>query len=92
MEAADDETTLARGLQNPPPPKSGSIPPLKDLVGQQFADYRLDEIITMGHSGMVFRGTDVVNNRVITYPSELLDCLNEIGKNRNVDADMRYNH
>jgi serine/threonine protein kinase len=65
IEAADDETTLAKGLQNPPPAKSGSVPQLKDLVGQQFADYRLDEIITMGHSGMVFRGTDMVKNRPV---------------------------
>lgn len=65
IEAGNDETTLARGLQNPPPAKSGSVPPLKDLVGEQFADYRLDEIITMGHSGMVFRGTDTVNNRSV---------------------------
>jgi serine/threonine protein kinase len=63
VEASPDETTLARGLQNPPPPKSGATPALKDLVGQQFADYRLDEIITMGHSAMVFLGTDTKKNR-----------------------------
>ncbi len=65
IEAADDETTLARGLQNPPPPKAGATPQLKDLVGQQFADYRLDEIITMGNCGMVYRGTDIKKNRPV---------------------------
>ncbi len=65
IEASDDETTLARGLQNPPPAKAGATPQLKDLVGQQFADYRLDEIITMGHSGMVYRGTDTKHNRPV---------------------------
>ncbi len=65
IQASDDETTLAKGLQNPPPAKSGSIPQLKDLVGQQFGDYRLDEIITMGHSGMVYRATDTANNRMV---------------------------
>ena len=63
LEAADNETTLGRGLQDPPPPKTSAAPQLKDLVGQQFANYRLDEIIAMGHSGMVFKATDLENDR-----------------------------
>lgn len=65
FETSADATTLARGLQSPPPAKGGATPQLKDLVGQQFADYRLDEIITMGHSGMVYRGTDTKHNRPV---------------------------
>ena len=43
----------------------GGATHLSDLVGQQFADYRMDEIITMGNSGMVFRGVDTKHNRKI---------------------------
>ena len=62
---ASDQTTLARGMANPPKPNQNATPKLQELVGQTFADYRLDEIITLGHSGMVFRGTDTKNDRVV---------------------------
>ena len=42
-----------------------SIPKLQDLLGETLSDYRLDEIITMGNSGMVFRGIDVANDRAV---------------------------
>ena len=38
---------------------------LQDLVGETFADYRLDSIITMGNSGMVFKGTDTKRDRPV---------------------------
>ena len=40
-------------------------PKLQELVGQSLGDYRLDEIITMGNSGMVFRGTDTKRDRMV---------------------------
>ena len=65
LEGTTDQTTLSRGMQNPPPPRADATPQLKDLVGKQFADYRIDKIITMGHAGMVYRGTDTKKDRAV---------------------------
>ncbi len=65
LESPADQTTMAKSLQNPPPPKAGRVPALKDLIGQEFADYRLETIITMGNTGMVYRGTDTKQHRPV---------------------------
>ncbi len=62
LESQHDETTLGAGLRNPPP---GKTPRLKDLIGSSLADYRLDEIIAAGRSGVVFKGVDTVKNRPV---------------------------
>ncbi|MEM6473041.1 MAG: FHA domain-containing serine/threonine-protein kinase [Planctomycetota bacterium] len=38
---------------------------LKSLVGQTFSDFRLDEVLTVGKSGLVFRGTDTAKDRPV---------------------------
>lgn len=40
------------------------IVPLKDLVGQSLAHYRLDSIVAEGNTGMVFKAHDTEKNRV----------------------------
>lgn len=60
MDAAEEETTLAAGMKKPPPPKS---PRMKDLIGQQLADFELLEIVAAGKSGVIFRTKDVVKDR-----------------------------
>ncbi len=65
LEGAADEATISGDAafgRPKPKPKTKRLP---DLVGETFADYRLDSIVTMGNSGMVFRGTDTKNNRVV---------------------------
>lgn len=59
LSAGSEQTTLARGFANPPKPKPDATPRLQELVGRTFGDYQLDEIITLGKSGMVYRGTDI---------------------------------
>lgn len=62
LESQDDETTLGAGFRNPPPTKS---PKMKDLIGETLSDYRLDEIIAAGRSGVVFKGVDTVKDRPV---------------------------
>ena len=38
---------------------------LKDLVGKTLGDFQLESIVTMGNSGMVFRGTDTKRERPV---------------------------
>ncbi|MEL7338822.1 MAG: serine/threonine-protein kinase, partial [Planctomycetota bacterium] len=38
---------------------------LKKLVGQSFSDFRLDSVLTVGKSGLVFRGTDTAKDRPV---------------------------
>ncbi|TWU07493.1 FHA domain-containing serine/threonine-protein kinase [Stieleria varia] len=65
IDGIQDEATIAgdQAFGRPKPqPKSKR---LQDLVGESFADYRLDSIITMGNSGMVFKGTDTKRERPV---------------------------
>lgn len=62
LETAADATTLGSGFRNPPPEKT---PSMASLVGEKLADFELAEIIARGSSGVVFRGTDTVNNRLV---------------------------
>lgn len=57
-EAADSETSLAKGLKNPPPPKNGSPPDAKDLLGKSVGPFRLERIMHSGASGLLFRAVD----------------------------------
>ncbi|MFV1969111.1 MAG: protein kinase [Pirellulaceae bacterium] len=59
-----EEATLADNPlfgQRMPKPK---VTPLKDLVGQSLAHYRLDSIIAQGNSGMVFKAHNTQKDRV----------------------------
>ncbi len=62
LDTANDETTLAGSLRNPPPTKT---PRFKDLIGQQLGDFRLEEIVAAGRSGVVFRGKDTVKGGAV---------------------------
>lgn len=46
-----------------PKPAGKRYGPLKDLVGQTFGHFSLDEVAAQGKSGMVFKGTDHEKNR-----------------------------
>ena len=50
------------GLEGTEP---ASAADLKKLVGQSFSDFRLDEVLTVGKSGLVFRGTDTEKDRPV---------------------------
>ena len=45
QESTEEETTLGAGLRNPPASKT---PRFKDLIGEQLADFQLEEIIAAG--------------------------------------------
>jgi pSer/pThr/pTyr-binding forkhead associated (FHA) protein len=51
----------AAGRAEPP----GAVVPLKELVGQSLAHFRLDAIIAKGTTGMVFKAHDAQKNRVV---------------------------
>lgn len=51
--------------------------PLKDLVGQSLGSYHLDEIISAGNSGMVFKATDTDKNRVAAVKVLTPDITNQ---------------
>lgn len=64
LDQVHDESTI--GGQSPPVrprPTSSASSPLKDLVGQSMHIYRLDKIITMGNSGMMFKAHDTQKDR-----------------------------
>lgn len=46
------------GLDSPPPTKA-----IDNLVGETFAHYQLDELISQGRTGLVFKGTDTESGR-----------------------------
>ena len=60
-----DTVRLPTGNAQPAaaPPKA-KVPALKDLVGQSFAHYRLDKIITAGSTGFLYKATDTEKNRI----------------------------
>ena len=57
---ASNATTYMAGAGGAP---AAPAKPLNELVGQQIAEYQLDEIIGPGNSGMVFKATDHEKNR-----------------------------
>jgi serine/threonine protein kinase len=62
LESQADDVTVggnAFAQSRPKPP----VTPLKDLVGQTFAHYRLDRLITASNSGMVFKAHDTEKDR-----------------------------
>jgi serine/threonine protein kinase len=63
LEGAADASTLSGGAAELSGPKAQGVTPLKDLVGQTFATYRLDKIITAGESGMLFKALDTEKQR-----------------------------
>lgn len=76
VDGYQDQATLAgdQAFGRPkPPPKSIQ---LKDLVGETFASYRLDSILTMGQSGMVFKGTDTKHDRSVAVKVLTPDLAN----------------
>lgn len=65
LDGAADQATIGgdQAFGRPKPkPKTKRLP---DLVGETLADYRLDSVVTMGNSGMVFKATDIKHNRVV---------------------------
>jgi serine/threonine protein kinase len=65
LDGVQDQATLGgESAFGRPKPKPKSKQ-LQDLVGETLADYRLDSIITMGNSGMVFKGTDTKHDRSV---------------------------
>lgn len=47
------------------PKPAPEITPLKDMVGQSLAHYRLEAILATGDSGMVFKAQDTQHDRVV---------------------------
>lgn len=62
-EAMHEEATIAGDMAFGKPKPQPTTKRLQDLVGDTFVDYRLDSIITMGNSGMVFKATDTKHDR-----------------------------
>ena len=77
LDRAGEDATLggehAFGRPKPQP----EIAPLKDLVGQSLGSYRLDEIISAGNSGMVFKATDTDKDRVAAVKVLTPDITNQ---------------
>jgi serine/threonine protein kinase len=64
VDAGHEQSTLGGQAAPSPQPKTDAQP-LHTLVGQSLAHFRLDEIITAGSSGMVFKATDTEKNRTV---------------------------
>jgi serine/threonine protein kinase len=64
LDSPPEGTTVVGDEMFGRPKPQPKVLPLKDLVGQTLARYRLDEIISSGQSGMVFKGHDVEKDRV----------------------------
>ncbi len=67
LDGAGEQVTLGATSQASPTPSKPkpAMRQLQDLVGEMFTDFRADSIITMGTSGMVFKGTDTERNRPV---------------------------
>jgi eukaryotic-like serine/threonine-protein kinase len=63
LDAGTDSATVVGDAALGAPKPVGSTARLQELVGKTFATYRLDEIITHGNSGMVFKGHDTEKDR-----------------------------
>ncbi|MEO1618383.1 MAG: serine/threonine-protein kinase, partial [Planctomycetota bacterium] len=65
--AATEAATMAGSIPGIPSgkPDPASAADLKNLVGQHFSDFRLDKVLTVGKSGLVFRGTDTAKDRPV---------------------------
>lgn len=63
LEGDREETTLGGDRAFGRPKPKPRITPLKDLVGQSLAHYRLDSIIAQGNSGMIFKAHDTQKDR-----------------------------
>lgn len=76
LSGTQDQATLGgdTAFGRPKPKPKGKQ--LQDLVGETFADYRLDSIITMGNSGMVFKGTDTKRDRPVAIKVLAPDLTN----------------
>ena len=58
--ATDTEaSTMMQPAVNRPDDSARPTPKLSELVGQTFGNFRIDEIITMAQSGMLFRASDL---------------------------------
>ncbi len=78
-------TMVGTAFGRPKPPSQ--VPQLQDLVGQSFAHYRLDSIITKGQSGMVFKACDTKEDRVVAVKVLAAEyCDSEEEKQRFVRA------
>ena len=81
----DQSTMVGTAFGRPKPPSQ--VPQLQDLVGQSFAHYRLDSIITKGQSGMVFKACDTKEDRVVAVKVLAAEyCDSEEEKQRFVRA------
>lgn len=63
LDSVHEQSTIGGAQAFGRPKPQPDVTPLKDLVGQSLAHYRLDKILAMGNSGMVFRATDTQKNR-----------------------------
>ncbi|MDA1051294.1 MAG: protein kinase [Planctomycetota bacterium] len=83
LESGMEQSTLNDKMFGRPKPEP-AVTPLKDLVGQSLAHYRLDKIIASGHSGMVYKAHDTQKNRVAAVKVLSLDLA------RNEDEKQRF--
>lgn len=63
LESGDAATMVGKPLQGVPA-AAPSAKPLNELVGETLHGFRLDEIISAGSSGMVFKATDTEKGRL----------------------------
>lgn len=64
LDVSPEASTWANDHAFGRPKPQPQITPLKDLVGQCLAHYRLESIIAAGDSGMVFQARDTAENRL----------------------------
>jgi serine/threonine protein kinase len=63
LDEAHEQSTVAGQVASGQPKIDAD--PLHELVGQSLAQFRLDEIITAGNSGMVFKATDTEKGHTV---------------------------
>ncbi|XZE52255.1 protein kinase domain-containing protein [Planctomycetaceae bacterium SH139] len=76
LDGIQNEATITGGTAFGRPKPKPKARQLKDLIGETFGDYRLESIITLGNSGMVFRGTDVNLERPVAVKVLAPDLAN----------------
>lgn len=63
VDAQDGQTLGPAAPELPPAVPSSGAPSLTDLCGEEFHGFRLDEILAMGNTGIVYKGVEIESNR-----------------------------
>lgn len=95
-ESANSETSLAKGLKNPPPPKSGREQDIRSLTGKTLGHFKIGELAHSGTTSALFHAHDEKSDRdavvKVMIPSTMSDDDQRSRFVRAVHAMIKVRH